>query len=72
MKHFSSSVKRGSIRLGIKGPMAGDTLVFKNTDGTYIIEAFNPFNRVTELLFSLQDRIYAFELEPLSVNSIVI
>jgi glucosylceramidase len=72
MKHFSSSIRRGAIRLGIKGPMAGDALVFKNTDGTYTIEVFNPFNRVTPLLFSLYNRIYAFDLEPLSINSIII
>ncbi|MGI6141874.1 MAG: glycoside hydrolase family 30 protein [Caldicoprobacterales bacterium] len=71
MKHFSSSIKRGAIRLGAKGPFAGDSLLFKNPDGSIVLEAFNPFKKVYPLTVSLENNNYQFELEPQSINSIV-
>ncbi len=72
MKHFSSPIKRGAIRLGIKGSFAGDSLVFRNPDGSIVIEAFNPFVKKFPVVFEMEGERYQFTLEPLSVNSIVL
>jgi glucosylceramidase len=69
MKHFSAVVQRGAIRLGLKGPMAGDTLVFKNPDTSYTLVCYNPFNVIKSLVLSLEEVMYQFDLEPLSFNS---
>lgn len=71
MKHFSSVIKRGAIRLGIKGPFAGDSLMFRNPDGSYVLETFNPFKKVYPLTVVLEKDRYHFDLEPRSVNSII-
>ena len=72
MKHFSSEIQRGAIRLGITGPLAGDSMVFRNPDGSHVIEAFNPFHHVYTLTFKWEEQTYSFELEPQSFNSIVL
>jgi len=69
MKHFSANVQRGAICLGLKGPMAGDTLVFRNPDKSYTVECLNPFNEIKSLFLSLEDSIFQFDLEPRSFNS---
>lgn len=72
MKHFSSSIQRGAVRLGCKGSFAGDSLLFRNPDGSVVWEAFNPFDRLYPVTIEIENNFYSFELEPLSVNSIVI
>ena len=72
MKHFSHIIRRGALRLGLQGSFAGDSLVFKNPDGSLALELFNPFNRVFNVEFIYDGERYAFALEPRSVNSILI
>ncbi len=72
MKHFSSVIKRGAIRLGCKGSFAGDSILFRNPDGSLVIEAFNPFEKLFPITFAFECEQYKFELEPLSFNSIVL
>jgi glucosylceramidase len=72
MKHFSSCVQRDSIRLGAKGTFAGDSLVFKYPDGTVVLELYNPFAKVFTVAFEFENESYRFELEPKSVNSIIL
>ncbi len=72
MKHFSSIIQRGAIRLGMCGSFAADSLVFKNPDGSFALELFNPFDHVFSVDFELESEHYLFELEPKSVNSILI
>ena len=72
MKHFSSFIKRGAIRLGIQGDMAADSLIFHNPDGSYVIEAMNPFETELILKLNLSGIEAGFELEPKSLNSIII
>lgn len=72
MKHFSSVIKRGAIRLGCKGSFAGDSILFRNPDGSLVIEAFNPFEKPFPITFAFECGQYKFELEPLSFNSIVL
>ena len=72
MKHFSSEIQRDSIRLGASGPFAGDSLVFRNPDGSHVIEVFNPFQHVHTLTIKWKDTTYSFDLEPQSFNSIVL
>lgn len=70
MKHFSSAVKRGAVRLGVKGPWAGDSLAFRNPDGEIVIVVMNPFKDNRMMNFKLENKIYSFELEPQSFNTI--
>ena len=72
MKHFSSCVKRDSVRLGARGTFAGDSLVFRNPDGSIVLELYNPFARVFTVEFEFESELYRFELEPKSVNSIIL
>ncbi|MDO4320913.1 MAG: glycosyl hydrolase [Lachnospiraceae bacterium] len=72
MKHFSSIVKRGAVRLGITGTFAADSLVFRNPDGSLALELFNPFQRKFMVSFALEGEKYFFELEPRSFNSILL
>lgn len=70
MKHFSWAIKRGAVRMGLKGPWAGDALAFKNPDGEIVIVIMNPFKDKRMMNFKLQKEIYSFELEPQSFNTI--
>ena len=70
MKHFSSAVKRGAVRLGARGPWAGDTLAFGNPDGEIVLVTMNPFKEQRMMNLKLEDNIYSFELEPQSFNTI--
>jgi glucosylceramidase len=72
MKHFSSVIRRGAVRLGAVGSMAADSLLFQNPDGSYVIEAFNPFKHTKRLQVELEGESYAFDLEPQSFNSMLI
>ncbi len=70
MKHFSAKIQRGALRLGAKGPFAGDSLVFQNPDGSTVFVVFNPFNEKRDMTILLRDEYYTFTLESRSVNSI--
>jgi glucosylceramidase len=72
MKHFSSFVRDGAVRLGTKGPMSGDIVAFRNPDGSIVLIVLNPFNREIEFSFKYKDEIITFDLEPLSINSMVL
>ena len=72
MKHFSSIIQRGAVRLGACGSFAGDSLVFLNPDGSYALELFNPFEKPFTVSVTLEENSFAFELEPRSVHSILI
>ena len=70
MKHFSSAVKRGALRLGAKGPWAGDSLAFRNPDGEIVIVTMNPFKDQRMMNLKLEGQLYSIELEPQSFNTI--
>lgn len=72
MKHFSSCVQRGAVRLGASGTFAGDSLAFRNPDGMLVLELYNPFNRIFTVEFQNEADVFRFDLEPKSVNSILI
>lgn len=72
MKHFSVPIQRGAVRLGAQGTFAGDSLVFRNPDGSVVLELFNPFPRTFTVAVELEGETYHFALEPQSVNSIVL
>lgn len=71
MKHFSSVIQRGAVRLGAAGAFAGDSLVFRNPDGSLVLELFNPFDKVVRVGYREAGITRLFDLEPKSVNSIV-
>lgn len=72
MKHFSQAIQRGAVRLGTVGSFSGDSLAFKNPDGSLVLELFNPFQTNLTVAFEYADETYLFTLEPQSVNSIVL
>lgn len=72
MKHFSSVIERGAVRLGAVGSFAGDSLVFRNPDGSYVLELFNPFKHNFSVIFKAEGEKYYFEMEPQSFNSVLI
>ncbi len=72
MKHFSSIIKSGALRLGLTGPWAGDSLVFRNPDGSYAIQFFNPFSQEKEVTIQIEGKSVMFCLPGRSVSSTVI
>jgi glucosylceramidase len=70
MKHFSSFIEKGAVYLGMHGPFAGDTVAFRNPDGTYVFEVFNPFKEKRIFSYGEGEDIYSFELEGQSFNTI--
>ena len=71
MKHFSATIQRDAVRLGAKGPYAGDSLVFLNPDGSTVFIVFNSFKEKRKMTVKLNGQCYTFELEARSVNSII-
>ena len=72
MKHFSNAVQRGAVRLGASGHWAADALIFRNPDGSYAVEAFNPFREEKYLTVELEGEVTSFMLAPRSFNSMII
>ena len=72
MKHFSNAVQRGAVRLGASGHWAADALIFRNPDGSYAVEAFNPFYEEKCLTIELEGEVTSFMLAPRSFNSMII
>lgn len=72
MKHFSSIIERGAVRLGLSGPWAGDTLLFRNPDGSHVAELFNPFEHEQEVRVTIGKKRLAFLLPPRSISSVLL
>lgn len=72
MKHFSAFVQQGAVRLGARGTFAGDSLAFRNPDGSLVLELYNPFGTPFTVDFTLDGEDYFFPLEPKSVNSVLL
>lgn len=72
MRHFSSIIQRGAVRLGIRGALAGDALLFRNPDGSYAVEVFNPFREEKRLVLNVGEIHAQFALPPRSFNSMLI
>lgn len=72
MKSVSAIVRRGAVRLGMKGAWAADTLAFENPDGSLALSVFNPFVTEREMTLYHGGETLRFALEPRSVNSILI
>ncbi|WP_130837451.1 glycoside hydrolase family 30 protein [Lachnoclostridium sp. Marseille-P6806] len=72
MKHFSSVIQRGAVRLGAAGTFAADSLVFRNPDGAVVLELHNPLREVLTVAYEYGGETWYFPLEPQSVNSVVL
>lgn len=72
IKSASAIVKRGAVRLGMKGVWAADTLAFQNPDGSLALSVFNPFHEVRPVVLFYNGETLCFPLEPRSVNSILV
>ncbi|MFQ9509455.1 MAG: glycoside hydrolase family 30 protein [Lachnospiraceae bacterium] len=72
MKHFSNPIRRGAVRLEARGTFAADSLVFRNPNGAYVVEAFNPFAHERILTLELEGERISFELPAASFNSMIL
>lgn len=72
MKSLSAIVRRGAVRLGMKGIWAADTIAFQNPDGSFALSVFNPFHEVRSVVLLHNGEARSFPLEPRSVNSILV
>ena len=68
MKHFSHFIKRGAKYVEIKGEFASNCSAFKNPDGSYVVLAYNPYEKNHIVTFG--DKSY--ELEANSINTILL
>jgi glucosylceramidase len=72
MRHASSTVTAGSVRLGISGPLAGDALAFSRPDGATVILVANPLEQERTLELETPHGFVSAKLEPRSFNSLTI
>ncbi|CAM4350152.1 glycoside hydrolase family 30 beta sandwich domain-containing protein [Paenibacillus alkaliterrae] len=72
MKHFAHFTAPGDLRIGLKGPWAGNAVAFEKPDGTRVLVLANPFADKRELRLSIGTLNYEFKLEPESFHTIVI
>ena len=72
MKSLSAIVRRGAVRLGMRGLWAADTLAFENPDHSLALSVFNPFLEARTMTLRQGGETLSFSLEPRSVNSILI
>ena len=68
MKHYSHFVKRGAKYVEMKGEFASSCSAFRNPDGQMVVVAYNPYD--FKKVITIEDKSY--ELEPYSVNTIVL
>lgn len=72
MRHFSKHIKPGAVMKGLKGDFAGNSLVFKNPDGTTVLEVLNSFDEEKSVTFNLNTKNYNFTVKPHSFNTLVV
>lgn len=71
MKHFSKFIHPGDHRLGLVKPWSANAVAFRSAAGRTVVIR-NPFGDQALLCLAIDDAVYNFELQPHSVNSILI
>lgn len=71
MKHFSHFIKKGAIRLGIKGHWAGSSVAFENPNGEIVIVVGNGLDRTRDFTYVSGDIKNTVSLKPYSFNTLV-
>lgn len=69
MKHFARFIDSGAVRLGLRGPWAGNALAFANPDGGLILTVANPFAVERVFNFAAEGTSFRAALRPCSVNT---
>ncbi|MGE5557156.1 MAG: glycoside hydrolase family 30 protein [Bacillota bacterium] len=72
MKHFSHFVKRGAVRLGVKGHWAGNSVAFGNPGGGSVAVVYNPFPDARTLTLKDGEKEAGVQLAPGSFNTFAI
>jgi glucosylceramidase len=72
MKHFSSFIKQGAVRLKAKGHFTGNSVVFRNPDGEIVIVVGNNMSKSREFTFKGEGKEITVELKPFSFNTITV
>lgn len=72
MKHFSHFVRKGAVRLGIKGHWSGTSLAFENPDGEIVVIVANGLERKRIMTVKAKAKEFSIELKPLSFNTLVL
>lgn len=72
MKHFSHFVTPGAVRIETLGSWTGNTVAFKNPDGSKVVVIANPFKDQRELCIEANNETYKFTLEPDSFHTFVL
>jgi glucosylceramidase len=72
MKHFSHFIKKGAVRVGLKGHWTGTSVAFENPNGEIVAVINNGLNREREITIKYKTGEFTVSLKPLSFNTIVI
>jgi glucosylceramidase len=72
MKHFSHFIKKGAVRVGLKGHWTGTSVAFENPNGEIVAVINNGLNREREITIKYKTSEFTVSLKPLSFNTIVI
>ncbi|ASS93111.1 glycoside hydrolase family 30 beta sandwich domain-containing protein [Peribacillus simplex] len=70
--HFSHFIKKGAVRIETQGSWTGNTVAFRNPEGSTVIVLSDPFNDERELFLNDGFTTNCFILEPNSFNTIIL
>ena len=72
MKHFSHFVQPGAVRLGTRGHLTGNSVVFENPDGRLVAVVGNGLPHARRVTVKMRQQAFTVELAPYSFNTFVI
>lgn len=71
MKHLGHFVEPDSVVLGLKGPLASNSLCFERPNGDLVLLTHNPFDTPRELCFEAHGACHATTLPPRSISTLI-
>lgn len=71
MKHASSFIQQGAVRVGLSGMFAGNAVAFKNPDGSRVTLVANPLSYQRTLTFADGDEGVTHTLPPRSITTLI-
>ncbi|MDR0511252.1 MAG: beta-glycosidase [Rikenellaceae bacterium] len=72
MKHVSHYVRPGAVCLPVSGKQAGNTLAFRNADGSLVLVLHNDAEAAAERTVRIGDRAVRLTLKPDSFNTVIL
>lgn len=72
MKHFSRFVDKGAVRLGLSGPLSGNAVAFRNSNGERVLVVNNPLDSELTVNVRFDEAAGRVALPPESFSTILV